>query len=110
MTYATVEQLAAALRLAVTPKNQDWLQQSLDAAASVVDAICDRPADDPMPDPAPALAVTENVAIGLEIFKANDAAFGAVGFSDIGVLAVPADIYARHRNALIPLKIRFGVA
>jgi hypothetical protein len=109
MAYATVEQLAAALRVTVTPKNSEWLALCLDAAASVVDQLCDRPADDPMPDPPPALAVTENIAIGIEFYKANDAAFGAVGFADIGVMSVPADVYARHRNALIPIKVQFGV-
>ncbi|HKE67389.1 MAG TPA: hypothetical protein VKB59_22510 [Micromonosporaceae bacterium] len=110
MAYATVDQLAAALRIAVTAKNQDALQLSLDAAAQVVDHLCDRPADDPMPTPTPPLAVTENIAIGIEVFKANDAAFGAVGFSDIGVLSVPADVYARHAVALVPLKVQFGIA
>lgn len=109
MAYATVEQLAAALRIAVTTKNSEWLELCLEAGASVVDQLCDRPDDDPMPVPPPALAVTENIAISLEFYKANDAAFGAVGFADIGVMSVPADVYARHRNALIPLKVQFGV-
>jgi hypothetical protein len=109
MAYATVDQLAAALRVAVTTKNSEWLESCLDAAASVVDHLCDRPADNPMPGPPPALAVTENVSIGIEFYKANDAAFGAVGFADIGVLSVPDDVYGRHANTLIPLKIQFGV-
>lgn len=110
MAYATVEQLAAALRVAVTVKNQDWLQQSVDAAAAVVDHLIDRPADEPLPVPPPALATTENVAIAIEIYKANDAAFGAVGFDNIGVLSVPGDVYGRHANALLPLKILHGIA
>jgi hypothetical protein len=110
MAYATVEQLADALRVAVTPKTAERLQMAVDAGALVVDAICDRPASDPMPDPPPALAVSENISIGIEVYKANDAAFGAVGLADIGVLTVSAHVYARHRAALIPLKRQFGVA
>src|SRR5215468_7759780 len=90
MAYATVEQLAAALRIAVNTKNEAWLGLSLEAAASVVDHLTDRPADDPLdPDDPPPLATTENVAIAIEIYKANDAAFGAVGFADIGAIPCP---------------------
>jgi hypothetical protein len=109
MAYATAEQLAAALRVAVTPKNSEWLELCLDAAASEIDHQIDRPADDPLPDPPPALATTVNVARAIEWYKANDAAFGAVGFADIGVLAAPADPFARHANSLIPLKVQFGI-
>jgi hypothetical protein len=110
MAYATVEQLAAALRVAVTTKNSEWLQLSLDAAASEMDHYMDRPPDDLLPVPAPALATTVNVARAIEWYKSNDAAFGAVGFADIGVLRAPGDPFARHAAALTPLKVQFGVA
>jgi hypothetical protein len=116
MAYATVEQLAAALRVAVTPKNSEWLQLCLDAAAEEIDHQLDRP-EPPAPvlsaqlDPSDsALATTVNVARAIEWYKANDAAFGAVGFADIGVLQAPADPFGRHANALIPLKVQFGIA
>jgi hypothetical protein len=51
-----------------------------------------------------------NVARGLEWYKANDSAFGAVGFADVGVLAAPSDPFARHARTLIPLKSQFGIA
>ena len=109
MAYATVEQLAAALRVTVSAKNSELLDLSLEAAAAEIDHYLDRP-DDPLSDPPPALATMGNIARGIEWFKANDAAFGAVGFADVGVLAAPADPFARHAAALIPLKVRFGIA
>src|SRR4029077_4105256 len=108
MAYATVDQLAGALRVAVTPKNTELLTLSVDAAASEIDQYVDRPADDPIPVD-DALATMVNIARGIEWFKANDAAFGAVGFADIGVLSAPADPFARHARTLIPLKVQFGV-
>ena len=94
MAYATVEQLAGALRVQVTAKNSELLDLSLEAAAAEIDHYLDRPVEEPLPEPAPALVVMGNVARGIEWFKANDAAFGAVGFADIGVLTAPADPFA----------------
>src|SRR5262245_24528975 len=108
MGYATVDELAAALRLTVTVKNQDWLQSCVDAAAAEMDHAMGR-ATSPLPDPPPALVVTVNVARGVEWWKANDAAFGGVGFADTGVLRVPADSFERHALALIPLTEQFGI-
>jgi hypothetical protein len=110
VAYATVEQLAGALRMQVTPKNTDWLQACLDAAASEIDHAVDRLELDPLPDPPPALATTVNVARGVEWYKASDAAYGGVGFADTGILRVPTDSFARHAKTLIPLKQQFGVA
>lgn len=109
MAYATVEQLAAVMRLTVTAKNQDWLQSCLDAAALEVDHYCDRSADDPLLTTDP-LAAQVNVARAVEWWKANDATFGGVGFADTGILTVPADAFARHAAALIPLVQLFGIA
>jgi len=108
--YATVDQLAASMRLTVTAKNQEWLQSCLDAAAAEIDHMLDRFATEPLPVPPPALAVQENVAIAVEFWKINDAAFGGVGFADIGVLKVPRDLFARHAAVLMPLTQQFGVA
>jgi hypothetical protein len=109
MAYATVEQLAAALRVAVTAKNTDWLQACLDASASEIDHAVAL-VTPPWPDPAPPLAVTTNVARAVEWWKANDAAFGGVGFADTGILKVPTDTFGRHAVNLIPLTEQFGVA
>jgi len=112
MSYATVDQLAAALRMRVTAQNTDDLQRCLDASALEIDAWLDRPVDDPVPSDAgsQALAASVNIARGLEWYKANDAAFGAIGFADSGVLRVPGDTFARHAAILIPLKLQYGIA
>lgn len=110
MAYATVEQLAGQLRVAVTPKNAEWLAACLDAAALEIDHSLQRVADDPLPVPPPALVVTVNVARAVEWYKSSDAAFGGVGFADTGVLTVPRDTFARHATTLIPLTQGFGVA
>ena len=108
MAYATVDQLAGALRVTVTAKNTELLELSVDAAAKEIDHHCARHPDDPIPADDP-LAVMVNVARGLEWYKANDSAFGAVGFADVGVLAAPSDPFARHARTLIPLKSQFGI-
>ena len=110
MAYATVDELAAALRVQVTVKNSDLLQSCLDAAALEIDHAVDLVGGGPLPDPAPALATQVNVARGVEWFKAADATFGGVGFADTGILKVPADSFARHARTLIPLRQQFGVS
>ena len=47
---------------------------------------------------------------GVEWYKANDAAFGVIGFAETGALRAPRDSFARHGWTLIPLKQQFGVA
>lgn len=108
MAYATVEELAAALRVQVTVKNSALLQECLDASADLMDHAMDRV--DPLPTPTPALAVRINVNHGVEIYKASDAVFGGVGFADIGILKIANDTFARYAVALIPLTQQFGVA
>lgn len=108
MAYATVDELAGALRLTVTVKNADWLAACLEMAAEEIDHDLGR--TDPLTEPYPALAVGENVSRAVEWWKASDAAFGGVGFADTGVLTVPRDSFARHSANLIPLKQTFGIA
>lgn len=107
MAYATIQELAAALRITVTAANQEGLQACLDAAASEIDHTVDRlepiPADD-------ALANRVNILRGVEWFKANDAAFGVIGVSDTGTLQAPRNTMRRHAIALLPLKQQWGVA
>lgn len=110
MAYATVEELAAALRIRVTPTNTDGLQSKLDAAAVVIDQFLDRPTDQPLPVPPPANVVEANVNIAVELAKAADAAFGVVGYADVGALRVSTDAVARQAALLIPHKIQFGIA
>jgi hypothetical protein len=108
MAYATVDQLAAVMRLAVTAKNQAFLQQCLDGAAQEIDHYCGRLAASPLP-PTDPLAGLVNVVRGVEWYKANDAVFGGVGFADVGILTVPKDSFGRYAAALTPLVQTFGV-
>jgi hypothetical protein len=106
VAYATVEELATALRIQVTPANTETLQACLDAAAIEIDDAVDR--IDPIPDADP-LANRVNLLRGVEWFKANDAAFGVIGVSETGSLQAPRNTMRRHAIALLPLKQQWGV-
>ena len=112
MAYATVDELAAALRVTLTAANTDGLQACLDAAAIEIDGAVDwataptYPIELP-PDP---LLNRVNIVRGVEWFKANDAAFGVIGFADTGALQAPRNTFARHAVTLTVRKEQFGVA
>ena len=107
MAYATVEELAGALRIAVTAANQTSLQACLDAAAIEIDAAMDR--TEPVAD-GDALTNRVNLLRGVEWFKAQDAAFGVIGMAETGALRAPNNTFARSYVALMPHKQLFGVA
>ena len=109
MAYATVDELAAALRVTVTAANQDALTACLDAAAAEIDHAVNRLDVDPLPVDDP-LANRVNVLRGVEWFKSNDAAFGVIGFADTGALQAPKNTFARHAATLVVLKQQWGVA
>lgn len=109
MAYATVEELAERLRTRVTAQNRDVLQSCLDAAAEEIDAYVDRPEEDPL-SPTDPLAHETNVARAVEWFKAPDAAFGLIGYTETGTLQAPRDDFMRHAIRLTPLKRQFGLA
>jgi hypothetical protein len=113
MAYATVEELAAALRITVTPANQATLQSCLDAAAIEINDAVDWPlevqpliADQDPPNP---LLNRTNILRGVEWWKANDAAFGLIGVSETGSLQAPRNTMRRHAITLLPLKQQWGV-
>ena len=118
MSYATTAELASALRIQrVTPEMELQLQACLDAAVVEIDHYADRGVssdDPPVPvEPEPELLPLYNrvnVLRGVEWWKANDAAFGVIGFDQTGSLLAPRDGFARHGRTLIPAKVRFGVA
>ena len=111
MAYASVEELAAALRTRVTADNEASLQACLDAAAQEIDHEVDRPADgsNPIP-PGDPLAGRVNLVRAVEWWKSNDAAFGVIGFDQTGTLTAPRDGFNRHAYALTPLKVSWGLA
>lgn len=108
MAYATPEQLATAMHMTATPLNTAQLESCLEAAATEIDQVCDRV--EPMPEPAPDLVVQVNIARGVEWMKAADAAFGGVGYADIGILKTPPDGMMRHMVTLLPFKQQWGLA
>lgn len=106
--YATVDELAAALSTRVTPDNTALLEDCLHAAAAEIDAYLDR--IDPMPTPTPAGVVRCNVNRAVEWYKASDAANGAVGIDQVGVLTPPpGDGFARHLLTIRYLRQKWGV-
>jgi hypothetical protein len=107
LAYATVEELAAALGARVTTENTGALQACLDAATLEIDHYVD--GTEPLPD-GNALANRVNIVRGVEWWKANDAAFGVIGFDQVGSLQAPRDSFKRHQKDLTPLKVQFGVA
>jgi hypothetical protein len=108
VAYATIDELAAALRTPVTPDNTAILQRCLDAAAlEIDDALC-RPADDPV-DPLDPLVHSVNLMRGVEWWKANDAAFGFLGSGE-DALRLPRSTFARHAAALTPARRAWGIA
>jgi hypothetical protein len=107
--YATADELASAVRVTVNVKNQADLDACVAAASEEIDQYIDLPDGQVLPDPPPALVNRVCVARGVEWWKANDSAFGALGFDGTGVLTAPRDGFARHALNLIPHKARFGV-
>jgi len=110
VAYATVDDLANALHVRVTPENQTSLQRALDAAALEVDHDLDRLPSDPLPDPAPPAIAQANIALAVEAFKLPDSAFGVLGFDDSGAVRAAKDSLPRYWSLLTPYKQRWGVA
>jgi len=108
MAYATVEQLAEALHGRVTPANTQLLEDCLESAAAEIDQYLDRV--EPLDDPPPPAVVRCNVNRAVEWYKAVDAAYGMVGFDQIGVLRVPTDGFTRHGFTITRYKQQWAVA
>jgi hypothetical protein len=108
MAYATVEELAGALRIRLTAENTPGLQACLDAAAEEIDHTV-AALDGQDPATASKLANRVNILRGVEWWKANDAAFGVIGYDDTGALQAPRNGFRRHAASLIPLKQQWGI-
>lgn len=66
--------------------------------------------EEPIPSPETGLLNRVNLLRGVEWWKANDAAFGVIGFDQTGVLQAPRDGFARHAATLTPQKRQWGIA
>jgi hypothetical protein len=108
VAYATPDELAEALRVRVTASNTALLTACLEAAAEEIDHDLDR--TEPMPDPTPASVVRCNVNRAVEWFKAADAAYGIVGFEQVGLLHAPKDGFARHAVTITRWKQQWSIA
>lgn len=102
MSYATVEDLAAALEIRVTPENTPQLQACLDAAAAEIDRILvDTDTDfDPTDNP---LVARVNINRAVEWWKAPATYNGGVGTLDAGNLVAPTSGFGRHAAVLFTL-------
>ena len=100
------------LRTKVTAENSPVLQRCIDAAQQEASTEGIDSPDAVYVAEALDTALGETVVLmrAVEWFKANDAAFGVIGSADVGALRAPADGFARHASALLPLRARFGVA
>jgi hypothetical protein len=107
--YATVEQLAAALRIRVTAENTASLQSKVDAAAVEIDQYIGPNGVAVLPVPAPAPVVEANILRGVELYKSADAAFGVIGFEQIGAVRVSSNPVARFASLLQPYRIEADV-
>lgn len=113
MPYATAKQLADALHVRVIETNEAALEACLEAAAIEIDHECDwfYEEDGRKRDVEPdALLNRVNLARAVEWWKANDAAFGVIGFDQVGALRAPRDGFARHALNLRPRKELWGIA
>lgn len=108
MAYATVDDLATALHISVTPANTAALQRALDASAEEINHDLDR--IDPLPDPAPAAITQANIALAVEAYKMPDSAFGVLGFNDTGAVRAAKDSLPRYWPLLDPYKQQWGFA
>jgi len=108
--YATVDELAATLRIRVTPATVDGLQRALETAATMCDQFMDRPDDQPLPDPPPAGVVATNILWAVDVYKSADAVIGLLGFEQTGTGTLSAGTVARGEAWLVPFKINWAVA
>lgn len=110
MSYASLEDLAQAVRVQVTDKNREQLQRCVDAASIEIDHWLGANLLDPDSAAGSPLAAEVCIARGTEYWKASDAIFGVLGFDGAGVLTAPRDGFSRHAATLMPLVQTFGIA
>ena len=114
-TEALVEFARQRLRLSPTDPDLPWLGMLGDAVSEIVRSFLDdpaQPAGGPWVAPIPQSVTVASVNALIEAYARKDAKFGVVGtWSADGVaLRVSADWLDGVRSALVPFKVRFGVA
>lgn len=118
MAYAKVNELADALhKTRFDGIEQKVAEDCLDSATAEIDSACDWFGGEP--PPLEVLSVGQRSGLrrvcvnrGVEWWKAADAAFQMVGYSDIGILRTPREPFETHRRTLIDLglKEQWGIA
>jgi hypothetical protein len=108
--YCSIDDLAAALRIAVSPANTDMLTRCCEAAALEIDHTVDSPDPPDYSEPWNPLWTAVNIPRAVEWFKASDAAFGVIGYDQTGAIRTPRNGFQRYALALIVSKQQFGVA
>jgi hypothetical protein len=108
--YASTTQLAAALRISATAASEEALTACLEAAAIEINDALDWTTEPDYTEPWDPLLNRVNILRGVEWWKANDAAFGVLGFDQTGAVRTPKNSFTRHALTLLPLKEQFGVA
>lgn len=105
--YATVDELAALLRVRVSDRS-DALQRVLETAAYEIDQELGRI----LPfSPPPALVVEVNLERAVEHWQQMQSPFGVIGLgSDVTPAFVSRDSWDRHAHKLAPLKESWGIA
>ena len=99
--------LAAEVRVPLSAANTDRLTRCCGAASTEAEHAV---GTDHWAELAGELGQGVILARGVEWWKANDAAFGVIGSSDVGALRAPRDGFGRHADALGPIGRDFGIA
>lgn len=106
--YATAEQLAQELRTTASGVTRERMVRCLAVSSDEADhAVGIRHVTELEGSPVAASVV---LARAVEWWKANDSAFGVIGFADTGALRAPRDGFGRHADALLPIGRAYGVA
>jgi hypothetical protein len=112
LAYATVDELAEAVRTRVNDKTTPILERCLGAATEEIDDYLGA-----VPVPAPLIVVppselihAECLARAVEWYKANDAALGVLGYNDSGTLKPPDSTFDRHAANLSMRVESWGIA
>jgi hypothetical protein len=109
MAYATVEQLAAQLKVNASTREAD-LQRVLDAAALEIDTEIGYSLDTSATEEDLALVATVNLARAADLWTIEGLPVGVIGLGGETPFLTPRNSWDRHANTLAPLKQSWGIA